>query len=64
MSQISCLTKIVNWNRKIGQSDLIWTNKKQEPLGTLQTKYEWILVSGFIEEDFLRISQKLHKIIP
>ena len=54
------LIKIV----KIGQSDLIWTNKKQEPLGTLQTKHEWILVSGFIEEDLLRTGQKLHKIIP
>ena len=30
-------------------------------MGTLQTKYEWFLVSGFIE-DFLRIGQKLHKI--
>ena len=28
----------------------------------LQTKYEWFMVSGFIEEDFLRIGQKLHKI--
>ena len=36
--------------------------KKLDPLGTLQTKYEWFLVSGFIEEDFLRIDQKLHKI--
>ena len=31
------------------------------PLGSLQTKYEWFLVSGFIEV-FLRIGQKLHKI--
>ena len=31
-------------------------------MGTLQTKYECFLVSGFIEEDFLRIGQKLHKI--
>ena len=31
-------------------------------MGTLQTKYEWFLVSGFIEEDFLRIGHKLHKI--
>ena len=30
-------------------------------MGTLQTKYERFLVSGFIE-DFLRIGQKLHKI--
>ena len=30
-------------------------------MGILQTKYEWFLVSGFIE-DFLRIGQKLHKI--
>ena len=29
---------------------------------TLQIKYEWFLVSGFIEEDFLIIGQKLHKI--
>ena len=35
---------------------------KLGPLATLQTKYEWFLVSGFIEEDFLRIGQKLHKI--
>ena len=32
------------------------------PLGTLQTKYERFLVSGFIE-DFFRIGQKL-PIIP
>ena len=30
-------------------------------MGTLQTKYERFLVSGFIE-DFLRIGQILHKI--
>ena len=30
-------------------------------MGTPQTKYEWFLISGFIE-DFLRIGQKLHKI--
>ena len=34
---------------------------KQGPMGTLQTKYEWFLVSGFIE-DFMKIGQKLHKI--
>ena len=45
----------------IGHSDLICTNKKLGPLGTLQTKYEWFLVSGSTE-DFLRIGQKLHKI--
>ena len=31
-------------------------------MGTLQTKFELFLVSGFIEEDFLRIGQNLHKI--
>ena len=31
-------------------------------MGTLQTKYEWFLISGFIEADFLRIGQKLYKI--
>ena len=35
--------------------------KKLGPLGTPQTKYEWFLVSGFIE-DFLKIGQKVHKI--
>ena len=36
-------------------------SEKLDPLGTLQTKYEWFLVSGFIE-DFLRIGQILRKI--
>ena len=30
--------------------------------GTLKTRYEWFLVGGLIEEDFLRIGQILHKI--
>ena len=40
----------------MGHSDLIWTNSKLDPLGILQNKYEWFLISGFIE-DFLRIGQ-------
>ena len=52
------LIKIVT----IDHSNLIWTNWKKGPLGTLKTKFEWFLVSGFIEEDFLRIGQKMHKI--
>ena len=57
-----CLTKIVNLNRKYRSQQPNLNKLETRPLGILQTKYEWFLISGYIEEDFLRIGQKLHKI--
>ena len=36
--------------------------RNKVPWGLSKPKYEWFLVRGFMEEFFLRIGQKLHKI--
>ena len=63
MSQISSKSvQPFERNRKYRSQQPNLNKLERGPLGTLQTKYEWFLVNGFIEEDFLRIGHKLHKI--
>ena len=57
-----CLTKIINSNHKYRSQQPNLKKLQTRFPGDSPTKYEWFLVSGFIEEEFLRIGQKLHKI--